>query len=191
MAPTKGALMKKMILWGLLVAGNPFGAVSAFADQSHWYHVRPLESGPISTLIDFQIQSWPLEGDVWGGGPASGPTSYETQALPVWVNVRGGNLEPNDRVRVMIISYQKHIQKGSDWNYSGQQIDEVDLAYIEPGHFAAQAKPILIDYQFNDGNSLNRRHAVRQEVIVWVNGQIYKDPITQSNMGFNLRDYLN
>lgn len=164
------------------------------ANDNPWYHVMPLQSGPVSVLIDFQVEKGIPAEDYWTNHPdetIEGPKSYYFKANPIWINVRRADLQPSDKVHVMLINYTDDCYRCDCFYMTSQKIFEGDMDYIEPGHFSKMSSdPIIIDYWSTDGYGNRTQKALWQEVVVWINGQIYKDLNSGRNLGFNFLDFF-
>ena len=163
--------------FGLAVA---LVSIAGIANAEGWKNVGPIVSGDIRAFVDYQIQSSIPAGDIWNGGPANGPASYQYDANPLWVNVLRSGLSANDRAFVQVISYEQSCYRGECSDV--QRIVERDLTYAESGRFTGQMQRVTLDYQLNDGYALSSRRPFQQELVVWINGALYKDA-----SGHNLR----
>lgn len=158
-----------------LVFALAFSTVSASsASAQDWTNIGPIVSGDMSAFIDYQVQYSVPSGDVWQGQQPQGPASYKYEAAPLWVNVLSPELSPNDHVFVQIISFERSCYRGDCTNL--QQIVERDLTFAETGRFTGQMSPLNLSYQLNDGYALSKRQSYQQELVVWINGVLYKDP---------------
>lgn len=170
----------KMIGLMVLVFVAIFG--SSARAESTWHHVPPIHSDDVTALVDFQKQTTIPRGGITEGGPSS----YSVSANPVWVNIRRADLSPQDRVHIMVINYAQTRYRG-EMRGTSHEIFEQDLNYVEPGHFAGQLPSFQVAYQYNNGYALTTLYYT-QELIVWINGRIYKDPGTGRNLRFNLAE---
>jgi hypothetical protein len=153
-----------------------------FANE--WMNVGPIQSGDMRAFIDYQVKFSVPAGDVWNGRPPQGPASYQYDTSPLWVNVLRENLSATDRVFVQIISYERGCYRGDCSNLQ-QRISERDLDFAEYGRFTGQMQPVNLSYQLNDGYALSHRRPYRYELVVWINGSLYKDP-SGRNLQFNM-----
>jgi hypothetical protein len=159
----------KYLAKAILVTACGFSGVSAAQD---WINVGPIESRDMSAFVDYQVQSSVPNGDVWGDGPAQGPESYQHEANPIWVNINRTNLTESDQVFVQIISYERSCYRG--FCGSAQHIVERDLEFAENGRFTGQMQPLTLSYQLNDGYAVSSLQSYRTELVVWINGELYK-----------------
>lgn len=148
-----------------------------------WKNIGPIVSGDMHAFVDYQVQYSVPPGDVWNGGEPQGPASYQYDANPLWVNVVRRGLSAHDKVFVQIISYERSCYRGECQNV--QVIVERDLAYAESGRFTGQMQPLNLAYQMNNGYALSNRQPYQQELVVWINGVLYKDPQGR-NLRFNM-----
>lgn len=160
-------------------------AILSGLTEDKWSHVPALRSAENAILIDYQTQhSVPANG-LTG---IQGPSSYQVHAKPVWVNFRNPNLRSADRVHVMVINYSQSFYRGEKMALNSENY-EFDLQFAEDGRFTGaiptKENGILIAYQKNDGYAVSREE-VRQEIVVWVNGNIVKDPISGNNFGLRM-----
>lgn len=151
--------------------------------SSDWMNVGPIKSGDVSAYVDYQIENETILNDVWQGGPAQGPESFHIKAKPIWVNILRDSLRADDRVFVQIIQYAKKSYRFDGQNV--QKIIEMDLEYAEQGRFTGNLGVLTLDYQFNDGYALSRYEPTKHEIVIWVNGVLYKDSNGQ-NLGISL-----
>lgn len=161
-------------------------ASSASAMEFKWYHAGPFFNNSVSVLLDFQWIYAELDG---GLSSSYGPGSYQYKAHPMWVNVNRQGLSPSDHVRVMLISYINSCYRGRCEGY--ESVKEYELQYAQAGRFTVHVDPLELVYQFNDGYALTRREVVSLDLVVWINGEIIKDPITQKNFNANLLEIIN
>lgn len=141
--------------------------------SSDLVNVGPIKSGDVSAYVDFQIEDEAIQNDVWQGGPAQGPESFHVKAKPIWVNILRENLGANDKVFVQIIQYAKRSYRTNGQNV--QNIIEMDLQYAEQGRFTGNLGTLTLGYQFNDGYALSRYEPTKHEIVIWVNGTLYKN----------------
>lgn len=140
---------------------------------ANWINVGPIRSGDVTAFVDYQLKSSVPAGDVWHGGTPQGPSSYNNEADPLWVNIQRANLGPSDRVFVQIITYGKYCYRGDCGDK--QQISERHLQYAQLGRFSGQMQPVTLGYQLNDGYALSNFQPSRYELVIWINGALYKD----------------
>jgi hypothetical protein len=137
--------------------------------HSEWRHVGPLQSDDVQALVDYQVRSSTPDGD---GGFTDGPASYHDEAAPLWVNIRRADLAPGDRVFVQLISYERSCYRG-DCSTS-QVLDQRDLEFAERGRFTGELAPLTLGYQLNDGYAITSRVQNAAELVIWINGRLYK-----------------
>lgn len=156
----------------------------AAADQSEWRHAPTLHTQNFSVQVDYQIHH-ERGNDPWGASDPQGPTSYNQTLTPIWANLYMNGLNRNDEVKVMLISYMTSWSRGQ---YTGkvQDVAQAELEFIENGYFSGELPELLTNKQVNDGNTLYQQRAIHQEIVIWVNGTIYKDPQTQMNYRIDL-----
>lgn len=164
-------ILKKLahMIFGFTVSSLMLSQVSQGSD---WKNVGPIASGDMEAFVDYQVQSSIPARDIWHGSMPMGPSSYKNEAKPLWVNVLKKGLSKADRVHVQIINYQQRCYRGECSNM--QQISERDLYFAESGRFTGELSPLTLSYQLNDGYALTRYQAYAQELVVWINGNLYK-----------------
>jgi hypothetical protein len=148
-------------------------SASARANASEWINIGPIVSGDVRAFVDYQVEHSVPPGDIWQGQPPQGPASFRIAANPLWVNVLRSGLSRSDHVLIQLISYDYSCYRGECSNV--QRISETAMAYAEAGRFTVQLPALTLNYQLNDGYALTRRRAVRHELVIWINGVLYKD----------------
>jgi hypothetical protein len=146
-----------------------------------WKNIGPILSDDVAAFVDFQIEKTNPGVNAWRGGPAS----YQYSAKPLWVNVHRNDLSPNDKVFVQIISYEQRCYRGECFTGS-QTIVERNLDFANAGHFTGELGSLTLDYQLNDGYAMSSKTSQRQELVIWINDRVYKDP-QGHNLQFNMR----
>jgi len=162
--------MNKFVCLSIVLLAIYSGVV---AQAEEWKSSGPVASGDMTALVDYQVKRSIPAGDVWKGRTPQGPSSFESLADPLWVNVRRDGLSTGDRVFVQIISYEQYCNRGQC--YEQQKIVEKDLQFAEPGRFSVQMEPLRLNYQLNDGYALTRATPHSHDIVVWINGRLYKD----------------
>lgn len=142
---------------------------SAQSGQSEWRHAGPLLSGDVQALIDYQVHSSIPEGD---GGFTDGPISYHDEAAPLWVNVHRADLKLGDHVFVQVISYERDCYRGDCSDT--QVLNQRDLDFAEGGRFTGELAPLTLGYQLNDGYAITSKIQYAAELVIWINGSLYK-----------------
>lgn len=156
-------------------------STTARAEENNngWKNIGPILSEDVSATIDFQVER------DYQARP-SGPASFKYTAKPLWVNVHRTGLSSQDHVFVQIISYETNCYRGNC--YAGaQSIVERNLDFADAGHFTGEMGNLVLDSQINDGYALSSKTSQRQELVIWINGRLYKDPQGR-NLQLNMRD---
>lgn len=161
----------------LVLVVSTLGSV---AQAGEWRDIGPIQSGDVNAFVSYQVTTTVPAGDIWNGGAPMGPESYKEDASPLWVNVRRPNLSVGDHVFVQIISYLRQCYRGDCFNT--QSISQRDLEYAENGRFTGQMQSVELTFQLNDGYALSNRKVYATELVIWINGVLYKDAA-----GHNLR----
>jgi|GEM_PF-5405776 len=155
--------------------------------ESSWHNIGPLRSNELTAYVDFQTSLTHTE----TGTPNCGPDSHRMTS-PLWVNVLRPGLKATDHVRAIIINYaQLNDTHGAP--YTIQLISEKNLSFAEPNRFTASFEPVTL-YKVTNYCQSYESHtidALRQEIVIWVNGQIYKNPENGQNLQFNFWDRVN
>ncbi len=172
-------------LW-IQAVGISFCTTIARADHGGWHHLPPFRVGDVSIHLDFKVSS---ETPIAAASSVTGPMSrsFQHQSPALWINVKKPGLTARDIVHVMLINYSQTVHKGQPGPVT-QEIRELDLEPAEEGRFTgnfAQEHPLIFAFQVFDGQQLTRRHHW-QELVVWINGEVYKDPVTGKNFRFDL-----
>jgi hypothetical protein len=163
--------MKKFLLATVVILCG----TQSFAEGSGWNHIGPLYTNGVTAFVDFQLQSETLPGGLQDGGPSS----FQVTAAPLWINVQRPGLSASDRVHIVLINYVQSRYRG-EYGASTQEVYEQDLVFSENGHFTGQVdRSPLISYQYNDGYAVSSRET-KQELAIWINGTLYKDPSGQN-----------
>lgn len=155
------------------------------ATSASWINLKPITSGDMTAQVDYQVKRSVPAGDVWGDATPLGPVSYRIEAAPLWVNIHRVGLTSGDKVFVQIIAYGESCYRGSC--VATQDIVSQDLDFSEEGRFSGQLSDLTLDYQLNDGYALTRKKSVRHELVVWINGELYKDPHTGNNLQIDMQ----
>ncbi len=142
----------------------------------------------MTVLLDFQVRWENPSGRIFSHGMtiSNGPVNFEAIASPIWVNVWRNGLQPGNKVRVMLINYHVSTYRGES-SHREQQIFVEDLQYVEPHRFTGQFPEITVAFQLTDGDTLCRQD-YWQELVVWINDELYKDPLTGQNIQLNLME---
>ena len=153
--------------------------------SDEWRNIGPIVSDDMKAFVDYKISKSVPDGDICSQIPNAdvcygGPVSYQKSTEPIWVNIHQSDLSPNDKVFVQIISYERSCYRGDCVNV--QSISERDLDFAETGRFTGQMKPLTLDYYLNDSYAVSTKKSYKQEIVVWINGRLYKD-----SAGHNLR----
>ena len=102
--------MKKIFKTIIILLGL-FPGIHSYAADNRWAHIGPLKSSNLTILLDYQIQT--VRGkDPWYPNSPQGPMTFTSTASPIWINVLRGGLNPNDRVKAMVISYITKVYRG-------------------------------------------------------------------------------
>jgi hypothetical protein len=144
-----------------------------------WLNLH-LKSGDAEVFLDFQIR------DTLGRGDDHF-YSYNAYTIPFWVNVRREGLGPADQVTLMIIRTLGNFN-GKAREQQTQEILEWNLEYAEYGRFTRQIPSMRLFHAHSLATDLSTIR-ISEEVVWWINGQIYKDPATGNNFKLNLWDF--
>ncbi|MBP5296332.1 MAG: hypothetical protein J6Y94_03260, partial [Bacteriovoracaceae bacterium] len=117
-------------------------------------------------------------------------------AQPMWINVVSLDphhpLQPGDQVHVMVLNY-KHTSGRQIGENTSERIIELDLDYVEDNHhgkvvsrFTGQIPPIIVAREYLPGHQI--QEVFWQEVVFWINGELYKDFAHQHNFVFNVAE---
>ena len=148
---------------------TPFGSMATAEGASRWLHVGPVVSGDVQAFIDYQMRSSVPAGD---GGFSDGPLSFQDEAAPLWINIHRDDLKASDHVFVQLVSYVRDCYRG-DCSTS-QVLDQKDLNFAEAGRFTGELAPLTLSYELNDGYALTSKAQYAAELVIWINGALYK-----------------
>ena len=169
-----------------LLLATSLWAVSAMAAEG-WLHFA-FEAQPYQVRLDSKI--WPLKEN------NQNTFSRMVSAQPFWINITSTDvarpLLPSDQVHVMLLNYRYTAGRQIVENTS-ERIIEIDLDYTEGEYngqkvprFTGQIPPIIIERAYLPGHQI--QETFWQEVVFWVNGEIYKDFARQHNFVFNVAE---
>lgn len=153
----------------IAVAPSASNLAMAQSSQGEWLHVGPLQSNDVQALVDYQVRSSTPAAD---SGYTDGPISYQDEAAPLWVNIRRADLNAGDHVFVQLISYVRSCYRGDCSNH--QVLLQRDLEFAEAGRFTGELAPLTLAYQLNDGYAITSRIQYAAELVIWINGRLYK-----------------
>jgi hypothetical protein len=163
--------MLKYSLFAILFVLN----LTALANDRPWYHIN-LANGSVQISVDFQL--WENRGNV-GGESVLGVVS--THAL--WINVTAPDLGPHEVINAMIINKADTFHGGTLLN-ADQEIFEQKLRFADANRYTASFSPLIVGNIYrSDPPTIRRYH---QELVIWINGQIIKCPLSGNNFSFNM-----
>jgi len=149
-----------------------FLSIPAFASESQWFNIGPIKSDDMKAFVDYQIESTVPGRDEWKGKAPQGPSSFETLANPIWVNIHRNGLSASDKVFVQLITYGRSCFRGDCANI--ERISKRYLDFAESGRFTGRMHPVTLDFQLNDSYALSTFRPFKYEIVVWINDKLYK-----------------
>jgi len=120
--------------------------------------------------------------------PGASYSNISLKSSPLFVTVQNGWLGARDHVHFMLIQYQEACLKGIC--HYAQAIEEGDLRFARAGQFeGSSAFPLTLYSRIDNGPEQRVFRSARQEIVIWINGQIFKDTCSLPNLYFVLRWY--
>jgi hypothetical protein len=173
-----------MKFWAFFVAWWVILTAGAAED---WLHFSFAIEG-LQLKIDGKL--WPLKEN------NQNTFSHVITAQPLWINLTSLDpqrpLRSTDRVHVMLLNYRYTSGRQIVQNTS-ERIIEIDLDYTEGEYdgkrgprFTGQVPPIMVERAYLPGHQI--QETFWQEVVFWVNGDLYKDFEHQHNFVFNMAE---
>lgn len=120
--------------------------------------------------------------------PSSSYRNITLKSSPLFISIQKNALSARDRVHYMLIQYQQACFRGIC--HDAQSIEEGDLVFAFPGQFEGYSHfPITLYSQVGQGSDQQIFRSARQEIVIWINGQIFKDTRSGHNLSFDLAQF--
>ncbi len=120
--------------------------------------------------------------------PGRSYSNISLKSSPLLISTQNSWLGARDHVHFMLIQYQQACLKGICRD--AQAIEEGDLRFARPGQFEGYtAFPMILYSSIDNGPEQRIFRSVRQEIVIWINGQIFKDTRSNRNLSFDLTQF--
>ncbi len=153
------------LVLGALALSSSLSVLPAVADDS-WHHRVMRSDEGVQISIDYQIRQSSQTGCL--------QCQIPILAAPLWINVKGHDLDEQDQVRVVLINQYYNPYSAGGPIREGEYIQ--DMVFAEPGRFTAQLQDLAI---FSSG--FQGAWYFEQEVAVVINGSWLTDSASGSH----------
>ncbi len=150
--------------------------------EPKWFNLAPLYGADMVINVDYLLTGCSER-------RPQGPFSDSIYvAEPLWINLLSNQLQKSDVVEIVFLEYGR-VCSWYRGNYScGPEVEKVHrlpLSYDEPGRFSGKLSSLELSFAkvYSEG-VYSRRY--RQEMAVFINGRVYKEPASGVNFKFDL-----